>query len=111
MRLSSYDTLSKPKQVLSTLMVSVYYLMTGLEEALVESKGEIEILQEKVSSLSVQLLTGKTSSNLQKLPLMVLLTRMRPVQPSPRRTQMTSIKEDTLNPSTLISHNLTGSLK
>ena len=60
MRLSSYDTLSKPKQVLSTLLVSVYYLMTGLEEALVESKGEIEILQEKVSSLSVQLLTGKT---------------------------------------------------
>ena len=60
MRLSSYDTLSKLKQVPSTLMVSVYYLMTGLEEALVESKGEIEILQEKVSSLSVQLLTGKT---------------------------------------------------
>ena len=35
---------------------NIYYLITGKEKALVEYKKEIELLQEKISITSVQLL-------------------------------------------------------
>ena len=40
----------------STGIICLYYLMTGREQALVEYKKEIELLQENISITSVQLL-------------------------------------------------------
>ena len=40
----------------STGIICLYYLMTGREEALVKNKKEIDLLQQKISLTSLQLL-------------------------------------------------------
>uniref|UniRef100_A0A1X7T147 Death domain-containing protein n=1 Tax=Amphimedon queenslandica TaxID=400682 RepID=A0A1X7T147_AMPQE len=49
----------------STGIICLYYLMTGREEALVEYKKEIELLQENISITSVQLLMSE-KGNIEK---------------------------------------------
>ena len=46
----------------STGIICLYYLMTGKEEALVEYKKEIELLQENISITSVQLLMSQKAN-------------------------------------------------
>ena len=46
----------------STGIICLYYLMTGREEALVEYKKEIELLQESISVNSVQLLMSQKTN-------------------------------------------------
>ena len=46
----------------STGIICLYYLITGREEALVEYKKEIELLQENISITSVQLLMSQKAN-------------------------------------------------
>uniref|UniRef100_A0A1X7TIT3 SH3 domain-containing protein n=1 Tax=Amphimedon queenslandica TaxID=400682 RepID=A0A1X7TIT3_AMPQE len=50
----------------STSIICLYYLITGREEALVEYKKEIELLQENISITSVQLLMSQKRANIEK---------------------------------------------
>ena len=50
----------------STGIICLYYLMTGREEALVDYKKEIELLQETISITSVQLLISQ-KANIQSM--------------------------------------------
>ena len=46
----------------STDIICLYYHMTGREEALVKNKKEIELLQERISLTSIQLLMEQKAS-------------------------------------------------